>query len=203
MQIYKEPETPEELAALKAENSRKRKVNTTGFNLVIAMLATLAAVAVLWMIVYRPAGSIIPPVDYAQAVVNAERGYSEQIVSPELPEGWSLNAANVRTDSSDKQLYWYLGILTDDERFIALNQRLNADDTWLIRMMDSTLPTGDRTIDGRVWVEYDRRNDDKASGNKPYGIAITIDESTVLLHGTAPLEDFELLASLVADELTN
>ena len=202
MQIYQEPETPEEIAALKAENSRKRKANTNGFNLVIALLATLAAVAVLWMLVYRPAGSIIAEVDYAQAVTNAERGYSEDIVAPEFPEGWRLNAANVRTDPSDKQLYWYLGILTDEDRFIALNQRIQADDTWLIRMMDSTFPTGDRIIDGRSWTEYDRRDDDNASGNKPYGIAITVGESTVLLHGTAPTEDFELLASLVADELT-
>ncbi|MGB3413544.1 MAG: DUF4245 domain-containing protein [Microbacteriaceae bacterium] len=203
MQIFTEPETPEEIAALKAENTRKRRVNNTGFNLVIAIVATLAAVAVLWMTVLRPSGSIVPEIDYATAVLNAERGYSEDIVAPELPEGWTLNAANVRTDQSDKQLYWYLGIVTADEQFIALNQRIDADESWTIRMMDSTLPSGDITLAGKSWIEFDRRNNDKASGNKPYGIALTEGSSTVLLHGTASPEDFERLAQLVVAELNN
>lgn len=198
--IYKEPETPEELAQLKAVNSLKRRKNHTINNLIIAIVACLAAMAVLWMTVWRPNGSIIPEIDYEQAVAQSQVGYSQDILTPELPEGWRLNAANVRTDPTDKQRYWYLGILTEEEHFIALLQRFDADDTWPIRVMDSTFPTGATTISDHNWQEFDRRNDKNASGNKPYGLVYEHQDYTLILHGTATDEEFVELINHLALE---
>lgn len=198
--IYKEPETPEELAQLKAVNSLKRRKNHTVNNLIIAIVACIAAMSILWMTVWRPNGSIIPEIDYTQAALQAKTGYHDTILTPELPEGWRLNAANVRTDPTDKQRYWYLGILTDDERFIALLQRFDADETWPIRVMDSTFPTGAVNMAGHVWQEFDRRSDKNASGNKPYGLVLEQSDYTLILHGTAPDEDFSELIEHLALE---
>lgn len=196
-EIYREPETAEELAALKAANSEKRRKNSTVSNLIIAVVACLAAMSVLWMIVWRPDGSIVPPVDYKTAVENSRMGYNENIIAPEFPEGWYLNAANVRTDSADKETYWYLGILTDKNHFIALSQRFDAEESWPMRTMDSTFPTGVQTIEGQTWQEYDRRGDKNATGNKPYGLSMDLNGSTVILYGTATEEEFRTVAQLV------
>jgi hypothetical protein len=53
------PETPEETAARKAENSRKHRENQTLRNLVFALLSSLAVVLVLVLVVGGPAGA--PP----------------------------------------------------------------------------------------------------------------------------------------------
>ena len=48
------PETPEETAARKAENSRKRRANQTAFNLIVATIASLGIVLFLVVVVVRP-----------------------------------------------------------------------------------------------------------------------------------------------------
>ena len=49
------PETAEETAQRKAENSRKHRANQTALNLVGATVASLAIVAFLVIVVVRPA----------------------------------------------------------------------------------------------------------------------------------------------------
>ena len=99
---------------------------------------------------------------------------------------------------------WYIGLITPETQFIALNQGIDANATWQQTVLagpGGTLqPTGTESIDGLTWTVYDKR-DAKDPGNFAYSMATTIDGSTVLLHGTAATAEFELLASSIAAEV--
>lgn len=191
--ITKEPETPQEVAEFKAAERQKNRNNTTFFNLTIALVACLAAVAIMVFMVVRPEGSLLPVVDYEQVTANSRSGYSEHIAAPEIPEGWWLNSAGVRMDQSDRQHYWYVGFITDSDTFIALNQRVATDDLWPVRLMDSTLPSGSVDFSGVTWTEFDRSVVTEGQGNKPYGLSLNREGNTVVLHGNASQEDFAKL----------
>ena len=69
------PETPEETAARKAENSRKRRANQTAFNLIVATIASLGIVLFLVVVVALVVVVIDPRREaVAQAVHHADRG---------------------------------------------------------------------------------------------------------------------------------
>lgn len=194
------PETPQETAARKAENSRKHRANQTLFNLLIALVATLAIVLFLVVVVVRPTPEAAPSIDYAGIAAEAQGGASEPLVVPDLPEGWGANAA--RFERRAEVLTWYIGFITPSTQFIALNQGIDANPTWQATVLNSAESTGTTTIDGTSWTVYDQRTADDP-GNFAYSMATTIGESTFILHGTASDAEFATLAASVVAELEN
>jgi len=85
-------------------------------------------------------------------------------------------------------------------QFIAFNQGIGANPTWQATTLDNAAETGTVTIDGLTWTVYDQR-DKSDTGNFAYSMATVAGESTILLHGTAPVSEFELLASSIASEV--
>ena len=174
------PETPEETAARKAETSRKHRANQTLLNLVAALVVSLAIVAFLVTVVVRPAPPPTEGVDYATVASQAQAETSEPLLSPVLPPGWTANDARFQT--TQQVPTWYIGFITPGEQYIGLDQAQQ---------------TGTGTIDGIEWAVFDKRGSDDP-GNYAYSIATTRGDSTVLLHGTASDEEFELLATTIA-----
>jgi hypothetical protein len=58
------PETPDETAARKAENSRAHRANQTTRNLLLALLASLAIVLFIVLVVVRPGTNLVKSVNY-------------------------------------------------------------------------------------------------------------------------------------------
>ena len=83
------PETPDETAARKAENSRKHRANQTLRNLVLALLASLAVVLVLVLVVVRPDGAPRQARDYRADATNSQAQAGQTLAAPPLPTGWS------------------------------------------------------------------------------------------------------------------
>jgi hypothetical protein len=191
------PETPEETAARKAENSRRHRANQTLLNLVIALIASLAIVLFLVVVVVRPDPGPREPVDYATIASEAQPGATETLLVPALPPEWTANAARFGTVREVPT--WYVGFITPSEQFIALNQGLDANVTWASAVLEDAQETGTTTIDGIEWAVYDQRDSD-SPGNFAYSMSAEVDESTVILHGTAPTSEFELLAASLAAE---
>ena len=192
------PETPEETAARKAENSRKHRANQTTLNLVVAALASLAVVLFIVLVVVRPTPTEPIAVDYAATAAEAQGGASETLVVPVLPPGWVANAA--RYDRRAEVLTWYVGFITPGQQFAALNQGIDANPTWQASVLDGAAETGTVTIEGITWTVYDRRGDSD-TGNNAYALSTIVGNSTFVLHGTASDSEFETLASTIAAEL--
>ena len=191
------PETPEETAARKAETSRKHRANQTLFNLIIALVASLGIVLFLVVVVVRPDPGPAKSVDYRAVAAEAQGATSETLVSPTLPAGWSANDA--RFENKSQVLDWYIGFITPSVQFIGLDQGIDANPTWLATAVDSAAPTGSTTIDGVTWKVYDRRTA-QDPGNFAYSLSTVIGGSTIVLHGTAPTAEFELLASAITSD---
>ena len=192
------PETPEETAARKAENSRKHRANQTLLNLVGATVASLAIVLFLVLVVVRPAPVAPDPIDYVTIAADAQSSVTEPLVAPTLPPGWSANAARFGTTAEVPS--WYVGFVTPSTQFIAFTQGIDANPTWQSAVLDNASESGSTTIDGIDWTVYDQR-DAADPGNFAYSMAATVEGSTFLLHGTAPTDEFEILAASIAAEI--
>ncbi|KQM83019.1 DUF4245 domain-containing protein [Agromyces sp. Leaf222] len=193
------PETPEETAARKAKNSREYRERKTTRNLVYALLASLAVVLVIVLAVPRSDEPMHADVDVAAIAEQAQAGSEEPLAVPDLPEGWSANAAELRRSQTDGITAWYTGYLTPSGEFIGLSQGLDANATWSADLLARTLATGTVQIDGVDWTVYDNRDSSDDLGNARYGLTTEAGSTVFVLVGTATDAEFATLASAIAD----
>ncbi len=189
------PETPEETAARKAENSRLHRQRQTVLNLVLALGASLLVVLVIVLIVPRSDTAFEPDVDVATTAEQAQVAIDDPLAVPELPEGWRANAAELRTSQVDEVTAWYVGYLTPSDEYIGMYQGFEANPTWAAGLLARTLATGTTTIDGVEWTVYDNRDTGDDVGNAEYGLTTEAGDSTFVLLGTGTPEEFETLAT--------
>jgi hypothetical protein len=193
------PETPEETAARKAENSRNYREAKTPNNLVIALVASLGIVLFLVLVVVRANPGATDPIDYAAVAAQAQPGVETPLVTPVLPPGWSANAATLES-SADESFTWYIGFVTPENQFLALEQGIDTNAGWFASYLTSATPTGTEVIDGIEWEVYDQRDADDP-GNFAYSLTTTVDGTDYLVHGTADDGEFALFASALASEI--
>ncbi|HEY1529762.1 MAG TPA: DUF4245 domain-containing protein [Galbitalea sp.] len=193
------PETPEETAARKAENSRAHRANQTTRNLILALLASLVLVLFVVLVVVRPSTNLVTPVNYRTVATQAQKDVTETLAAPPLPNGWKSNDAELKSDSGTT-VTWYVGLITPKQQFIAIEQGIATSDTWFGSLLGKAQPTGHVTIDGVDWTVYNQRTA-SGVGNFPYSLAGTIGKSHLVLHGSASDAEFHTLATAVADQL--
>ncbi len=189
------PETPEETADRRAENSRKHRQRQTLNNLILALGASLLVVLVIVLIVPRNDTPIERDIDVAAVAEQAQIASDDPLAVPELPEGWRSNAAELRRSEADGVTAWYAGYLTPSDEYVGLYQGLEANPTWASGLLARTLATGTTTIGGVEWTVYDNRETGDDVGNAKYGLTTEAGGSTFVLLGTATTEEFEALAA--------
>ncbi len=190
------PETPEETAARKAQNSANHRNRQTVNNLVYSLIATVA------LIVPRgnPTASA-PPVDYAAVAQQAQGSEPDRLLVPELPSGWKSNSAELRTKTSDNVDAWYIGLLTPKGQYIGMVQGFGANDSWVADQVNRTRISGTRDIGGVKWDVYDNRAAGSDAGNVAYALVTTAGKSTVVVFGTASDDEFTTVASSLTGQL--
>jgi Protein of unknown function (DUF4245) len=190
------PETPQETAARKAENSRAHRANQTTRNLILALIASLAIVLFTVLIVVRPSSNLVKSVDYRTVAAQAQPSVNEPLAAPVLPKGWSSNDAELRTGSGTA-VTWYVGLITPRQQFIAIEQGISTGDTWFGSLLGKAQPTGHVIIRGIRWTIYNQRSASNV-GNFPYSLTSTIGGSHFVLHGSADSAEFSVLAGSIA-----
>ncbi|TFD80087.1 DUF4245 domain-containing protein [Cryobacterium sp. Sr8] len=195
------PETPEETAARKAENTRAYRARKTVNNLVLSLLVTVAAVVVLVMIVPRSDTPIDRTVDYRAVAGQVQPGVEEPLASPRLPDGWRANAATWRSGGSDKVASWYIGLLTPADAYIGLNQGIDANPSWVSEQLQGSPAAETVTLDGIQWDVYRNTAPEDERGNFDYALVTTAGTSTFLLIGTAAEAEFTVLAGALTDTI--
>ncbi|TDW30832.1 DUF4245 domain-containing protein [Cryobacterium psychrophilum] len=195
------PETPQETADRKAENSRKYRAQKTVNNLVLSLIVTVAAVLLIVMLVPRNDNPVDRSVDFAAVATQLQPSVDEPLAVPVLPEGWSTNAAEWRT--ADAVSSWYLGLVTPEKQFIGFSQAIDANPTWLAQQLLSQAPVDSVQIDGITWDMYRNPAPTADRGNFDEALVTTAGSSTYLLIGTAPETEFEVLARVLAASIAN
>jgi hypothetical protein len=193
------PETPEETAARRAENSRAHRANQTTRNLVLALLASLVVVLFIVLVVVRPSDNLVKPVDYRSVAAQAQQSVSQRLVDPELPKAWSANDAQFKSGSG-KTVTWYLGFITPKQQFIGVEQGIHVSSTWVGSLLGKARVTGHVSIDGVEWTEYNQRHAANP-GNFGYSLAGSVNGSDVVLHGSADDTEFSQLATAIVNGL--
>lgn len=195
------PETPEETAARKARDSRNYRSRKTVNNLVYSLLVTLVVVFVVVLFVPRSDTSLVKPVDYHQIAAQTQAGLDVPLADPVLPEGWRANAATWHTGSNDRVRSWYIGLLTPSDGFIGLTQAQDANPTWLADQLQNQLASGTVVVDGVTWDVYRNARPAADRGNFDYALVTAGGSSTYLLVGTAPEDEFEVLARALSGQV--
>ncbi len=193
------PETPEETAARKAENSRKHRSNQTLINLVLALAASLAIVLFLVAVVVRPDGAALSPVDYRAIAAQSQSTASSRLAVPDLPKGWTANLASLDTGSDGIEV-WSIGFITPGKQYIGFVQGLSANDSWVSDQVEHAKPTSTRSVAGLDWSVYNRRGADDP-GNYAYSMTTVSGSDSLVLHGTASTAEFRVLAQAIVDQL--
>ena len=196
------PETPQETAARKATSSRLHRERQTVNNLVLSLLATLGIVVVIVLMVPRNNPHTVGnPVNWKSVAAQGAGVEPDPLLSPDLPKGWTANAAELRQGSTGGVDDWHIGFISPSQQYVGLDQGFKANPTWADDELDQIRATGSTTIDGVHWVVYDNRDGQSQSTDVTYGLVATHGASTVVLSGTAKVSEFDTIARAIAPEL--
>lgn len=130
----------------------------------------------------RDPESVAPEVDYASAAQSAQQVADFGVLVPAtLPDGWRANSA--RYEPGDRG-GWHLGMLTDDDEYIGVEQMKRSETALVREFAEGSTEDGTVTIDGRAWQV-------RSGASNPVVLVTTIDGTTVLVTATAPREQVE------------
>lgn len=185
------PETPDETAARKAESSRVYRSSQTFRNLIAALIATVAVVAVVYFGVPRGTPPETEPVDVAAAAAQVSADRDRTVIVPEVPGSWRANAARVEDGA------WTV-VYAPKTGFVRVAQGFDAPTTWVAGLVNGFAPTGTTTIGGIAWDVYDLPGDDGIR----YALATGAGSDTVVVYGSMTAETAETAAEGIAAQIT-
>ncbi|MGO1256355.1 DUF4245 family protein [Microbacterium gubbeenense] len=194
------PETPAEEAARKAENSKNYRQSQSFRNLIIALVASLAIVAVVYFIVPRGEIADAPQPDIAATASEVAEQFDRTVIVPTAPDDWGKNIAQVNPGSPSVWSVNYNDIPEAKRGFIKFEQAFDADEVWASQVLRGTSPSGTTTIDGLEWTEFEIR-DPESTGNVSYALGIQAGSDYVLVYGSAEPDVAAVIASSVADDV--
>ncbi|WP_203581320.1 DUF4245 family protein [Microbacterium hibisci] len=195
------PETPQETADRKAESSRVYRSSQNVRNLLAALLATLAVVAVVIFGVPRGSAPEREPIDVAAVAERIAASEGRTVITPELSDGWVVNRAGIEGEGSARAFtVVYAPAGEEDRGFLRVAQGFDAEESWPARVLSGAAPQDTVTIDGVTWDRYDL--DPDRSGNLSVALATDAGDDIVLIYGSAAEDALEQAARSVTEQIT-
>lgn len=167
--------------------------------LVVSLVVTVVAIGALlyFMGVFRPDFEAKPTaIDYLETVEAMQSAGLSPVYPEDLPEGWIATSVTVPTE---KDPYFMIGMLNDDDEFVAVRQEDTSFGAMLAGSVDEetqpadgyAVPDSVRRPVARDWEGY---TDD--GGDTAY--LAEVGDQSVMVFGSAPAEDLHT----VIDALT-
>ena len=170
----------------------RRQTSVAG--LVGAMLVTLVVIGGFLALrgLVRDQGEVeVAPVDYQDAVAAAADAGLSLVHPRELPPGWKATSVDLGRDESPT---WAMGMLTDEGRFVGIRQEEESADDLAAVALDEDAVEGDEVaLDSAIadtWTTWTDEGGDT-------GYAAEVGDETVLVYGSAPVEDLTTVVSLL------
>ena len=132
-------------------------------------------------------------IDVPGVALQAESTAGYLPLAVDLPAGWTSNYARWNTGGTAQVAAWEVGYITPGEEYIGLIQTDKANPTWIGQATDNAPVTGDRDA-GATWELRD-------AGAGERSLVLEQDGFTVILTGTAELDEFDVLATAIVEEL--
>jgi hypothetical protein len=172
-------------AAAAADRARSRTMK----NMIGGLLACLAVVALLGLVVQRPAQETVHAIDYSGQLAMARKVAPYPVLAPDpMPSGWRATSAQAGAESG-KPFTWHLGVITPDRRYIGLEQSNGAAGRFVSDTLGETNDAGTSTIGGNTWQRTASTTTDD------HALVRTADGATTILISTA---DYSVLDSYAA-----
>lgn len=194
------PETPEETAARKAENSKNYRQSQSFKNLLFALGVSLLIVAVVYFIVPRGEVDNAAQPDVAEISSQVADQYERTVVTPSTPEGWTTNIAKIEPGSPSVWTVNFNSIPGAGHAYLRFSQAFDADTVWASQQLRGTAPTGTVTVDGIEFTEYVVQDPSKTS-NISYALGVQAGTDYVLMYGSASTEIAAELAATVTNDI--
>lgn len=159
-----------------------------------AMIVTVAVVLVFvgWRALFRTEVDERPePVDWQESVALAESNGLQVVHPTSLPTGWIATSVDLFAGDDPR---WGMGVLTDDGDFVGLRQK-DASVEELVRTYidDDARPGPPERVVSPVGSEWETWSD--SGGDRGY--STEVGDDTVLVYGSAPVEDLEEFLALL------
>ncbi|MGP0222707.1 DUF4245 domain-containing protein [Paenarthrobacter sp. NCHU4564] len=168
-----------------------KRANASVIGMVIALV--LCVLAFLPVVLMNPAPKgegFRPEVDVASAARNAGDVAGFTPVTPDTGDTFTPNYARWESGTSTGVPTWEVGYLTPKEAFIGLTQTSQANPTWVLQQTGNLPLTGTRNAGGQEWELRD-------SGKDKRSMVLEYRGTTIILSGTASLDEFAELAAAV------
>ncbi|GAA2086443.1 MULTISPECIES: DUF4245 family protein [Brevibacterium] len=126
-------------------------------NMVIALLACAAVVAVALMFAPQPQGDPTREVDYMEVAATAQPTADFPLAAPAVPEGWHSNTATFGEDGSAAVPTWYISWVNEEEDlWLSLRQvGAEAPETWSDGALEGYAHTGESALAGVQFARYE------------------------------------------------
>ena len=172
-----------------------KRANASVIGMIIALVVSVAAF--LPIVLMNPAPKsegYRPNVDVSAVASNAAGVAGFTPVAPNTGDTFSPNYARWESGTASGVPTWEVGYLTPKESFIGLVQTAKANPTWLLQETKNAPVTGSRNAGGLDWELRDTGKGEKS-------MVLAHKGTTVILTGTAQLDEFAVLADAVVKSL--
>lgn len=178
------------MAAMSEQPGRYQRSFSGMVGAMVVLLVVVIGFVVFRAVNRNDVENPVKPIDISQPVEYAREQAKFPLLAPdELPEGWI--ATSVRFGGSGRQQTWHLGMLTEDQKYVGLEQQQETVDDMVEQHVDEEAERGDDVeIDGETWQTFTDEDDDLA-------LVRETPEVTTLVVGRVDQETLEeLLATL-------
>ena len=175
------------------EEMRFLRKNSNWVNMIIAILACLAVVAVVLLMAPQPEVDSKRVVDYQTIAEQSQDSADFDLVVPEIPSGWTSNEASLDRMGDSDYVSWYVSFVGTDRQWISIDQA-KATENWAENQVDDAVAAETVTVGGSDFQIY------RAEDAKEYWVTGKGDTFVVITAIASP-ETIDSFAQQVADQL--
>nr|WP_232082222.1 DUF4245 domain-containing protein [Arthrobacter sp. SO5] len=172
-----------------------KRANASVIGMFIALVLSIGAFLPIVLMNASPkTDGYRPDVNVSAVARNAADVAGFTPVAPAAGDAFRPNYARWESGAASGVATWEVGYLTPRESFIGLVQTRQSNPTWLLQQVKNAPVTGTRNAGGRDWELRDTGKGEKSM--------VLVDRgATIILTGTAQLDEFSVLAAAVVTSL--
>lgn len=172
-----------------------KRANASVIGMIVALVVSIAAfLPIVLMNPLPKSDGFRPDIDVSTVARNAADVAGFTPVAPDTGDSFTSNYARWESGSGSGVPTWEVGYLTPKDAFIGLVQTRQPNPTWLVLQTKSAPVTGTRTAGGQEWELHDNGKGEKS-------MILDYRGTTVVLTGTAQLDEFAVLADAVVKSM--
>ncbi|WP_427135657.1 DUF4245 domain-containing protein [Pseudarthrobacter sp. S9] len=172
-----------------------KRANASVMGMILALVVSIAAFLPIVLMNPSPkSDGYRPDINVGAVAQNAAGVAGFTPVAPAPGDTFRTNYARWDSGAGSGVATWEVGYLTPKESFIGLVQTRQANPTWLLQQTKNARVTGTRSAGGQDWELRDTGKGEKS-------MVLVHGGTTVILTGTAQLDEFSVLAAAVVKSL--